>query len=244
MRFAIAVCLSVWVSCASLKANEPDPEQTVQAADQALRRMLADADNPLPPTVLAEAHCVIILPESTQASLLVGSRRAHGVALLRNEDGRWNAPRFVTFSSGSIGIQAGRLSGDSVSVIISRERADVFRERGSLQLAVHANVLSGSSMEKKRMAKRNARPKVDVKVYSDVEGLSAGARVELARIHFDESTETAYYQTAQNGRLPESADILLANLTAASRPAPVQPAAYPSTVPPRAARVPQKNLLR
>ncbi len=239
MRKMFSPCILLLCFFSSTDAAEPDPEQTVRAADFALRKIMADPHNPIPQSVLAEAHALVIWPNQTRVNFFVGSSKGHGIVLVRTKGRGWSAPRFVTQKGRSIGCQAGYTSADTVFVIMTRKKVEAFLERGSLFLGAAVYVSSGSTLQKKLHAARNARPKVEKKAYGLVRGLSGGVCVEISTVRFDESSEAAYYQATGNAPMPESASILLKNLLAYCGPAAAKPAAPQPTRPARITRVPQ-----
>ena len=90
--------------------------------------MLAIRGKAIPEHLLAEAQGVAIVPAVIKVGFIAGARRGHGVVLVRDADGEWSLPQFVTLTGGSVGWQAGVEGSDVVLVFTSQKAV-----RGLLQ---------------------------------------------------------------------------------------------------------------
>jgi lipid-binding SYLF domain-containing protein len=97
------------------------PTETVQQADQALAEIMAIRGKAIPEHLLAEAQGVAIVPAVIKVGFIAGARRGHGVILVRDNDGEWSLPQFVTLTGGSVGWQAGVEGSDIVLVFTSQK---------------------------------------------------------------------------------------------------------------------------
>jgi lipid-binding SYLF domain-containing protein len=233
----LAVCALVACSLSASVAGEIDPDETVRAADAALRKIMEDPKYPIPQAVLLEAQGLLIIPQSTQRRFLVGSRSDRGILLMRDDVGQWTAPKFISAKGGSFGCQVGETKSDLIEIYMTRKRVDEFLKQGTFKIQAGAGVSSNISPIRRWRAAQNARAKTEVKYYSSISGLSGGIMLTVDRMKLDSETEAAYYKTAVASPTPASAAILLDNLATYSRPGPVN-SANPPALPTRTTKRP------
>ncbi len=104
-------------------------ENTVEAASEVLREIMAIPAKAIPAALLADAHGVVIIPGMVKGSFIIGARHGKGVIVARQASGDWLAPVFITVSGGSVGLQAGLQATDVVAVFRNRERVDRLMRR-------------------------------------------------------------------------------------------------------------------
>src|SRR5688500_11544257 len=110
----VAVAMSLAFLPAAASAREPD--LTVQNAQIVLDEFLDLRVRGIPARLLSEAHGVAVIPNVIKVGLVVGGQRGKGVVVIREEDGSWRAPLFITLTGGSVGWQAGAQATDVVLV--------------------------------------------------------------------------------------------------------------------------------
>jgi lipid-binding SYLF domain-containing protein len=101
-----------------------DLERTVESATSVLKEFLDLQVKGIPASLLADAHGVAIVPDVIKVGLVVGGQRGKGVVVVRERDGSWRAPTFITLTGGSIGWQVGAQSTDFVLVFKSQKSVD------------------------------------------------------------------------------------------------------------------------
>jgi lipid-binding SYLF domain-containing protein len=151
---------------------------TLDSASEVVVSMADASLHGIPPALLRDAQAVVIIPRVMKASLIVGGRFGHGVALTREPDGSWSYPLFVTMSGGSVGWQAGVQSSDVVLVFINRSSLDsLVKGVGKVTLGTDVAVAAGP-IGKQTEAATDALLKAHIYSYSHTRGLFAGASVE------------------------------------------------------------------
>ena len=78
--------------------------------DSATEVLAALGDIParcIPPALLQDAQAVAIIPGVFKAGFVIGGRHGNGVLLVRQPDGTWSNPIFLSLSGGSFGWQIG-----------------------------------------------------------------------------------------------------------------------------------------
>jgi lipid-binding SYLF domain-containing protein len=175
---------------APLRAG-PKEVKTVEAAAQAVRELGTIPLRGVPQGLLNEAAGVAILPHVVRAGLLIDHEFGRGVILVRQPDGRWSDPIFVTLSGGGIGGQAGVASTDLVLV---------FKTRRSLDRALHGRLALGTDVAvaagligREVASASDRRLKAEIWTYSRSRGLFVGVSLEGTRLQVDPRSNEAFY---------------------------------------------------
>src|SRR5437879_4704516 len=117
-------------------------EQIIRASHEVLREFLDLQIREIPDSLLAEAHGVAIIPDCVKLGFVVGGQHGRGVVVMRERDGSWRAPIFVTITGGSIGWQVGAQSTDFVLVFKTQKSVDGLL-RGKFTLGADASIAAG-----------------------------------------------------------------------------------------------------
>ena len=73
-----------------------EPIETVRQADPVLAELMAIPGKSIPQRLLSEAQGVAIIPSVIKIGFVAGARRGHGVVMVRDAEGEWNLPEFIT----------------------------------------------------------------------------------------------------------------------------------------------------
>jgi len=176
------ICLGlVLVGWAASAAGTPASE--VDTLDSATEVITTLSDIPLrgiPPALMHDAQAVIIVPGVIKAGLVVGGRHGHGVAVIREADGSWSYPLFVSLSGGSVGWQIGVQSTDVVLIFKNKSALDrLLKGKGKLTLGADAAVAAGP-VGRQAEAGTDGQLKAEIYSYSRSRGLFAGVSLEGA----------------------------------------------------------------
>lgn len=134
---------------------------------------------------------LIIVPKMLNAGLGIAGKRGKGIAVIKNANGSWSNPVFVTLTGGSVGLQAGVQSVDLVLMFKSRETLQNIG-KGTFTLGGDASVTAGP-------IGRNAGATTDYKLdseiysYSKSKGLFAGISLSGSSLHIDKKANQSYY---------------------------------------------------
>jgi lipid-binding SYLF domain-containing protein len=219
MRILIAasVLLLTLLVAAPAKA---DPDATVRTATQVLNEVMAIPISAIPEKLLAEAQGIAIIPDVLKIGFIAGIRRGHGVVLVRDPNGAWSLPQFVTLTGGSIGWQAGVQGTDVILVFVTRKSVDGLLN-GKFTIGADAAAAAGP-VGRNAMAATDARLKAEILSYSRSRGLFAGLALDGSVIEINPVAQTTYYGAGpgQNPvNVPESAAALLAEVNRLTNPA-------------------------
>jgi SH3 domain-containing YSC84-like protein 1 len=215
MRLRVASILFLAAVCLSLAATQAqaDPDQTVRTADQVLREIMVIPGRQIPESLLAEAQGVAIIPDVIKVGFIAGVRRGHGVVMVRDSEGQWSLPQFVTLTGGSVGWQAGIQGTDVVLVFMTKKSIDGLLS-GKFTIGADAAAAAGP-VGRNAAAATDARLKAEILSYSRSRGLFIGLSLDGSAIEIDQESQIMYYgappaQVPQ--RIPQSAVVLRQDL--------------------------------
>ena len=220
----------VTVQSPALAANQ---EQTIRAAHEVLQQFQQLQIPQIPESLLADVHGVAIIPDVIKLGFVVGGQRGHGVVIVRQPDGSWRAPLFVTITGGSIGWQVGAQATDFVLVFKTQKSVEGLL-RGKFTLGADAAIAAGP-VGRRAGAATDTELKAEIYSYSRSRGLFAGVSLEGSALQVDDAANAAYYGPSAPGgpqTIPQPALSLveiIASLSGNSK-VPVAPAAAQTTI--------------
>jgi lipid-binding SYLF domain-containing protein len=92
-------------------------EKRVADASDVIDQLLRIPEKSIPPTLLARAYAVAVIPNVVKAAFGLGARRGKGILVVRQGDSSWSNPAFVTLTGGSFGWQIGAQSTDTAACL-------------------------------------------------------------------------------------------------------------------------------
>ena len=220
-------------------------EKRVADAADVLDQFLRIPEKSIPPSLLARAYAVAVVPDVIKAGFVLGARRGKGIIVVRQDDNSWSNPAFIALTAGSVGWQAGVESTDVILVFKTRKGVDNI-ENGKLTLGADASVSAGP-------VGRNAGVSTDlafeaeVMSYSRSRGLFAGVALEGSGVTMDRNANSRFYGSTKMSPekifasspniAPAIANTFVQILTAQTRRLPTTPGMQSgtSTAPPAAA---------
>jgi lipid-binding SYLF domain-containing protein len=168
------------------------PVRTLENANGVLDDLAAVPLKGIPPKLLTDAQCVVIVPRVLKVGFVIGARGGRGVALARDEHGKWGEPVFVQFGGASVGFQAGVESADVVLVFRTRKSLDrVLSGKDKLTLGADAAVAAGP-IGRDALAATDPRLEAEVYSYSRSRGLFAGVALDGSVIQPDADENAAF----------------------------------------------------
>jgi lipid-binding SYLF domain-containing protein len=182
-------------------AQANDPNRTVESATTVLNEFIDLKVKGIPASLLSEAHGVAIVPNVIKIGLVVGGQRGKGVVVLKEADGSWRAPMFVTLTGGSVGWQAGAQSTDVVLVFKTKKSVEGLM-KGKFTIGADAAAAAGP-VGRRAAAATDAELKAEILSYSRTRGLFAGVSLDGSVLEIDERLNGEYY--ANPGAAPEAA---------------------------------------
>src|SRR5690606_25423109 len=102
----ILLSLAVATPAAAATAEE----ERVAAATDVIDQLLRIPEQSVPDVLLSRAYAVAVIPNVVKIGFGLGARRGKGVLVVRQDNGTWSNPAFVTLTGGSFGWQIGAQS--------------------------------------------------------------------------------------------------------------------------------------
>ena len=214
---AAVVMLASAIVLGTVSRAVADPDQTVRSADQVLQEVMVIPAKSIPAALLADAQGVAIIPNVLKIGFIAGVRRGHGVVMVRDADGEWGLPQFVTLTGGSVGWQAGVQGTDVILVFMTKKSIDGLLS-GKFTIGADAAAAAGP-VGRNASAATDVRLRAEILSYSRSRGLFAGLALDGSAIEIDGESQLNFYGSAAGqlpARIPESAVRLrqdLVNLT-------------------------------
>jgi lipid-binding SYLF domain-containing protein len=173
-------------------AQDGDQTKRIQDSIAVLQDLTSAPDNRIPDRLLGGAEAIIVIPSLVKGGFIIGAKHGTGVMSVRNRaSGQWSDPAFIKLTGGSIGWQIGIESVDLVMLVMNRDGVeklleDKFTIGGSVSVAAGPVGRSGE-------AATNAQVAAQILAYSRAKGLFAGATLEGAALHADDSANKEFY---------------------------------------------------
>jgi len=166
-------------------------DERARNAVRVLTDIQAIPESAIPDKLLDEARAVVIVPDTLKVGLVAGWRRGHGLLSVKNPDGTWSNPSFVSLTGGSIGLQAGVQSADVVLVFRS-DRGLESIVNGKFTLGADAGVAAGP-VGRNASALTDGDMKAEIWSWSRARGLFAGVALDGAVLSIDDAANEAVY---------------------------------------------------
>lgn len=145
----------------------------------------------IPVELLKVTEGIIIVPKLINAGFVVAGKRGKGIAMIKNSDGSWSNPVFVTITGGSVGFQVGVQSVDLVLIFKNAETLEQMG-KGSFTLGGDVSVTVGPE-GRNSSASTDTKFEAEAYSYSRSKGLFAGISISGSAIDVDTKFNQAYY---------------------------------------------------
>jgi lipid-binding SYLF domain-containing protein len=168
---AVAIAASTLSAVAQDDRDQKRLNERLASAALVIREVMATPDRAIPQSILAGAHCVVVVPKYKKGAFGFGGQYGQGVATCRTGHG-WSAPVFVRLEGGSFGFQIGGQSTDLVLVAMN--------DHGMEHMLASKVKLGGDAAATAGPVGRNAQASTDASLhaefltYSRSQGLFAG----------------------------------------------------------------------
>jgi len=170
----------------------PAEEARALLAVDVLNEMQALPELRIPDTLLRRAQGIAIIPDMARGALLIGGRGGKGVLLVRNKDGQWSNPAFITVGGLSFGWQFGVQTVDVVLVFTTRESIEGVTG-GKLTLGADASIAVGP-LGRQASGATDTTFASEVYAYSRAKGLFAGIALDGGVVAMDRKANARFYQ--------------------------------------------------
>jgi lipid-binding SYLF domain-containing protein len=189
-------------------------EMTVINATTVFSQAMAMPQNEIPRGLLANAQAIAIIPDMMKGAFVFGAQYGHGVLMIRDANGAWQAPRMIQIAGGSFGYQIGVQATDLILVFRTPQSVQNLL-KGTLKVGVDASAAIGP-VGRQTSASTDFRTMAEILSYSRARGAYVGASIDGSTISLEPSAEAIYYQPP--GSFPASAAQLLQVINAYTAP--------------------------
>jgi len=228
-QFTLVIVLACLTAMPAQAASKE--ERRILDATDVVDQLLRIPEQSMPSALLSRAYAVAVIPHVIKVGFGIGARRGKGVLVVRQEDGSWSNPAFISLTGGSFGFQIGAQSTDIILVFKTRKSVDSI-SNGKLTLGADASIAAGPIGRHTGVA-TDLSFEAEVFSYARSRGLFAGVALEGAGIGMDRKSNAAYYGSASitpeqifasSGNIaPQSANNFVQILTAQTRRLPMRP---------------------
>jgi lipid-binding SYLF domain-containing protein len=185
-------CLVLALTAAGAHAQAAREEGRMLMATQVLSELRNSRDQGIPDRLLERAYGIAVIPDVTKIGFLVGGRHGNGVAIVRDKDGRFTNPFFVSITGLSFGWQAGVQSADIVLVFTTRRGIDGITG-GKVTLGADASVAAGP-IGREASAGTDAGFSAEIYSYSRTRGVFVGLALDGSALTIDASANGTFYK--------------------------------------------------
>ena len=166
--------------------------KTVAGAIDVLQGFTDLRTQAIPRSMLADVQAIAIIPNVVKGGFIIAGRFGRGVILVRDPNGAWRAPLFVTFTGGSVGWQLGLQSTDVVLVFKNRKGLETMLSGSEFTLGADASVAAGP-VGRQATAGTDIKLNAEIYSYSRSRGLFAGVALDGSVLKVDNRAVAAYY---------------------------------------------------
>jgi lipid-binding SYLF domain-containing protein len=192
----ISACLAIGLAATSAgsaqSVSSPGTER-IEKAIAALQDILSleKPEERLPGKLLGKAQGIAIIPGVIKAAWGVGGQWGRGIVAVRDQDGRWSDPVFISLVGGSVGFQIGVQKSDIILVFKNRKNIEQVAS-GKLTLGADASIAAGP-VGRQAEAATDWEMESEIYSYAKSKGLFAGVSIKGAVMQFDDDANGAFY---------------------------------------------------
>ena len=150
MRWILILAVVLGWAGSANSVSAADPIETARLSEQVLGELMAIPGKQVPIRLLEQAQGVAIIPNVIKVGFVAGARRGHGVVMVRDAEGEWSLPQFVTLTGGSVGWQAG-IQGTDVVLVFTTKKGVEGLLRGKFTIGADAAANSEEKLAAKEM---------------------------------------------------------------------------------------------
>ena len=180
MKLILAATLAI----VPLLAKGGDSVKRLNEAAAVFSEVMAAPDKGIPQDMLANAHCIVIVPSLKTAAFVVGGKYGKGYISCRSRSGPgWSAPGTVRIEGGSVGFQIGGSTTDLIMLVMNARGADKLLS-SKFTLGAEGSVAAGP-VGRTATAQTDAQMHAEILSWSRSQGLFAGLALEGATLRQD-----------------------------------------------------------
>ena len=191
LRRLSLVAFALLLPLAAVHAADDTPEQRAQNALRVLNEIEQAPDKSIPTDLLRDARAIAVIPDVLKVGFVFGGRRGEGLISVKNPDGTWSNPSFISFGGGSVGFQIGVSKTDVILVFRTQRGVDSI-VNGKFTVGADASAAAGP-VGRTASAATDSQLKAEIYSYSRARGLFAGVALDGSVIKIDYDANAAVY---------------------------------------------------
>lgn len=188
--FPVLFIFSVLLCYSNAGKAQGKEEERIEKATQLLRDFGSMKES-IPQELLRISNGIVIVPKMINAGFVIGGKRGRGIAMVKNDDGTWSDPLFITITGGSIGFQIGVQAVDLVLIFKHRETLEDMGS-GTFTLGGDVSATAGP-VGRSGSATTDYKFEAEVYSYSRSKGLFAGISLAGSAINIDVNANESFY---------------------------------------------------
>ena len=188
----LVIILAFMVTFAQLHAGKSEDLKVLESA-KTLKDLLQLPENAIPPILFKKAYAIAIIPATYKVGFIFGGQYGNGVICVKDDEGNWGNPVFITLMEGSVGFQLGASSSDLVLAFKTKKAVDGLIT-SKLTLGVDASVAAGP-VGREVGVNGDIFFQQEVYTYAMTKGLYAGISLAGSSLIVDEGTNRRFYGT-------------------------------------------------
>jgi len=186
----VAIMIALTLGFSSAQAGKDEDLKVLQSA-KALKDLLNLPENAIPPILFEKAYAIAIIPSTIKVGLLFGGQYGNGVICVKDDNGVWGNPVFITLMEGSFGLQLGASSSDLVLAFKTKRAVDGLIT-SKLTLGLDASVAAGP-VGREVGVNGDIFFEQEVYTYAMTKGLYLGLSLAGSSLMVDEGANTRFY---------------------------------------------------
>ncbi len=188
---SLALMALIFLATQTPAVAGPREEARLLEATQVLEDTQGMPDQRIPGWLMRRAQGIAILPDVIKGALIIGGRGGKGVLTVRDGQGRWSNPAFITLAGGSFGWQGGVEASDIILVFTTRRSVEGLTG-GKVTLGADASVAVGP-VGRQVSGATDFQLDAEVYSYSRSKGLFGGIAIDGTVITIDHKANARYY---------------------------------------------------
>ena len=188
MRMMLAAVLAI----TPVLAKDTEPVKRLDEASAVFSEIMATPDKGIPQDMLANAHCIVIVPGLKTGAFVIGGKYGKGYLSCRSKTKQgWSAPGAVRIEGGSVGFQIGGSTTDLIMLVMNERGADKLLS-SKFTLGAEGSVAAGP-VGRTATAQTDAQMHAEILSWSRTQGLFAGLALQGATLRQDLDDNAALY---------------------------------------------------
>ena len=190
------LAVTLFFICLQVKSQQKEIDK-IKSSNKVLVEF-SNMKEKIPQKLFNVTEGIIIVPKLLNAGFVIAGKRGKGIAMVKNADGTWSDPVFVTITGGSIGFQVGVQSIDLVLIFKNRETLQKIGN-GSFTLGGDASVTAGP-VGRNSSASTDYKMDAEIYSYSKSKGLFAGISISGSALDIDGKSNNNFYKESMDAQ--------------------------------------------